>query len=90
MKNIIKRLFNLCVDCSTLDQLKSGAKADTVVSKEASIFWDLVEKDTYCWACWDSWHWEYQDYDNKGYCHCDLCNHNYNQEQVIEFGRVVG
>jgi hypothetical protein len=90
MKNIIKRLFNLCVDCSTLDQLKSGVRADTVVSKEASSYWDLVEKDTYCWACWDSWHWEYQDYDNKGYCHCDLCNHNYNEERVIEFGRVVG
>ena len=89
MINIIKRLFNLCVDCSTLDQLRSGVRADTVVSKEASIFWDLVEKDTYCWTCWDSWHWEYQDYDNKGNCYCDLCNHNYNQERVIEFGRVV-
>ena len=88
MKNIIKRLFNLCVDCSILDQLKNPVEV-VVVSKEASFYWDLVEKDTYCWACWDAWHWEYQDYDNKGYCHCDLCNHNYNEELVIEFGRVA-
>ena len=76
IKNIIKRLFNLCVDCSTLDQLKSGVRANTVVSKEASIFWDLVEKNTYCWTCWDNIHWEYQDLTRDGICYCNLCEHN--------------
>ena len=62
----------LCVSC-----LKENEEtlAECNVSKKASELWDLKENDKYCWTCWDEIHYEYQDNDNNGYCHCKLCNY---------------
>tara|TARA_R100000008_G_C3567217_1_gene159851 strand:- start:638 stop:853 length:216 start_codon:yes stop_codon:yes gene_type:complete len=62
----------LCVSCLEVNEEKP---AECEVSEVASKLWNLDINDKFCWTCWDEIHYEYQDYDNNGYCHCDLCNY---------------